>query len=289
MIERSPRSGLGRLTRRALALLCAVVAGGCGGATDTGNSTDPGPAGGCDHDGAHYEIGAAFPAGDGCNTCACSEEGVGCTQMGCGASTCEHGGKSHRPGESFPAGDGCNTCRCGQDGSVVCTRTACTRPCTYEGKTYAPGESFPSSDDCNTCYCVEDGSVECTAMDCGHMTCSYGGKTYQVGETFPAREACNTCECRHVIPAGEPIVDCTAIGCACDPAAEWWREYVATSPGTCALIDYGCPANTTMFGNDCGCGCEQSVDCPEWFDCMEPSGCDVEAIKIACPYSRIAY
>lgn len=55
------------------------------------------------------------------------------------------------------------------------------------------------------------------------------------------------------------------------------------------VIDFVCPELTTYFGNACGCGCEQSADCPEYFNCMPPSPCDEDAIKTKCPYSGIAY
>ena len=52
------------------------------------------------------------------------------------------------------------------------------------------------------------------------------------------------------------------------------------------LIDFICDENTSYFGNECGCGCEQSLDCPKFIDCTPgPSGeCTNELIE-ACPYS----
>lgn len=61
-------------------------------------------------------------------------------------------------------------------------------------------------------------------------------------------------------------------GVSCDPQSERDRKYVATNPGACALIDYLCPVNTTYFGNDCGCGCEQDASCPDYVDCMPGPG-----------------
>lgn len=37
----------------------------------------------CTHDGQDYMLGDMFPAGDGCNTCSCTEMGVACTIIGC--------------------------------------------------------------------------------------------------------------------------------------------------------------------------------------------------------------
>jgi hypothetical protein len=84
-------------------------------------------------------------------------------------------------------------------------------------------------------------------------------------------------------------VSCTKIACVCDPATEWHRDYVALSPAECSVIYYTCPPNTTPFANDCGCGCQQSAACPEYFDCMPPSTCDIPQIEADCPYSTIVF
>ncbi len=193
---------------------------------------------------------------------------------------CAVGGHTYEPGQSFPAPDGCNTCTCGADGSYGCTKMACV-VCEWDGQTHQPGESFPAGDGCNTCSCEPDGTVGCTLMWCA--SCQYAGVIYQPGDSFPALDGCNTCTCDDMGNVG-----CTELACPCDPEAEWWRDYVATDPETCMVIDYVCPTNTTMFGNACGCGCEQDPSCPEWFDCMPPAPCDMEKIKEECPYSGIA-
>jgi len=265
----------------------------CSGSVERRSGTEPGAAG-CTHGGRHFDVGDSFPAGDGCNTCSCTEEGVACTEMGCGVGgsvgtggtggtgTCVYSGSVYYPGESFPAGDGCNSCTCSEDGSVSCTRLAC-KGCFYNGSMYEPGQGFPAGDGCNGCTCGEDGSVFCTQAYC--LTCTYEGQTYAAGASFPALDGCNTCTCYE-----GGAVGCTTMACLpCDPEAEWYREYVATSASQCALIDYVCPENTTYFGNDCGCGCQQDRSCPEWFDCMDPAVCDPVAIKQKCPYSGIAY
>ena len=91
--------------------------------------------------------------------------------------------------------------------------------------------------------------------------------------SFPSLDGCNTCTCG---PDG--AVSCTEIACACDPAKEWWRHYVALDPASCAAIDYACPPNTTMFSNACGCGCEEDASCPPFFDCEPPATCDPAAL-----------
>ena len=234
----------------------------------------------CVYDGQQYEPGDSFPATDGCNTCACGEDGaIACTLMACG---CLYEDEWHAYGDTFEAADGCNTCTCTHEG-VACTEMACG--CLYGDEWHAYGESFPADDGCNTCTCTPQG-VMCTLMACG---CLYGGQFYLVGESFPATDGCNTCTC---MQAGH--VACTEMYCPpddCDPAAEWWRDYIGT-PETCPLIHFVCPGDATYFANDCGCGCEQPEDCPEWFNCMPGPGappCDVAWIEQHCPYSGIAW
>ncbi len=208
---------------------------------------------------------------------------------GCGSSvvleptvTCTVGDRTYQPGDTFLDADGCNTCSCGLDGTVGCTAMACVKPCTYGGQQYTPGATFPAGDGCNSCTCQQDGGVACTEKAC--PSCVYAGKTWRPGDTFPAIDGCNTCAC-----AADGSVGCTKRACACDPSKEWYRHYVGSSPEQCAVIDFACPANTTGFANDCGCGCEQAATCPQWFDCMPPKPCDEASIKAACPYSGITY
>jgi hypothetical protein len=154
--------------------------------------------------------------------------------------------------------------------------------CEYNGQTYPAGSSFDAGDGCNTCMCDDLGQVACTGLYCAG--CTYGGTDYPVGASFPSLDGCNTCTC-----TGSAQVACTEKACACDPKVEWWRNYVATDPSTCQVIDYTCPPNTTGFSNGCGCGCEQAASCPQWFDCMPPATCDAAALQAQCPYSGIAY
>ncbi len=83
-------------------------------------------AAGCeDADGGARDLGAFWPAGDGCNVCQCATAGkVECTENSCGV-PCTYGGLQKAPGESFPSVDGCNTCTCESDGTVSCTAQAC--------------------------------------------------------------------------------------------------------------------------------------------------------------------
>lgn len=231
----------------------------------------------CEVDGVVHDPGESFPAEDGCNTCVCSDDGtVACTLRACVAG-CTYDGVDHPPGASFPASDGCNTCTCDPSGSgnVGCTKIAC-HGCE-------PGAEFPADDGCNSCTCDADGNLLCTDVFCAEG-CTQDGIDYKPGESFPSPDGCNTCTC-----TVDGAIACTERACACDPEAEWWRSYVADSPEQCQVIDFICPENTDYFGNACGCGCEQDASCPEYFNCMPPEPCDVEAIQARCPYSQIVY
>jgi hypothetical protein len=177
--------------------------------------------------------------------------------------------------------DGCNNCVCNEDGSITCDTGQCAVTCEFAGEIYQPGQAFPAGDGCNVCSCGSDGSVTCTDSPCG-SSCVYAGVQRAAGETFPALDGCNTCTCE-----SDGNVSCTELACACDAASEWWRDYVETDPGQCAVINYTCPPNTISFENSCGCGCEQSATCAESYDCAPPNQCDVAQIQADCPYSTI--
>lgn len=130
--------------------------------------------------------------------------------------------------------------------------------------------------------CVLEGDYPDAGGSCQPTTCTYDGVEYAVGDSFPALDGCNVCSCT----AGG--VACTKMYCGCDPQNEWWRDY-RYDPATCEVIRYYCPPNMMPFSNECGCGCQQDESCPEWFDCMPPTTCDVDAIQSECPLSQIAY
>jgi hypothetical protein len=81
-------------------------------------------------------------------------------------------------------------------------------------------------------------------------------------------------------------------GPGCNPSAEYYRHYFGYSPSQCAVVDYGCPINTTGFNNGCGCGCEQRLGCPQWVDCMPSNGPQnpycTDAGRTQCPYTQRA-
>ncbi|MCA9520158.1 MAG: hypothetical protein KC609_04275 [Myxococcales bacterium] len=162
--------------------------------------------------------------------------------------------------------------------------------CSYDGKTYNVGDKFPSSDGCNTCVCDEKGNIACTEMACVAV-CNYEGTIYYSGDSWKASDGCNTCSC-----TDNGLVACTKKLClpACDPKNEPYRQYVGGSPEQCQVIKFVCAPGASYFANDCGCGCEQPKECPQWLNCMPgpDAGCsqdEIAAFKAKCPLSGIAY
>ena len=210
---------------------------------------------GCVVDGEFHEVGSSFPAGDGCNTCTCVDNGgqptAECTLAEC--VSCTYEGMTYQPGETWSADRfDCNTCTCNEDGTVACTELECGGwSCEYLGVYYAEGDSFPAIDGCNTCTCLAGGGLACTDVGCPGA-CELQGEVVVEGATVPLGDGCNTCTC------SGSMLSCTAQVCACDPASEWWRSYAGTVE-ECALIDFDCFDNLQNFYNDCGCGCAQDL------------------------------
>jgi hypothetical protein len=176
------------------------------------------------------------------------------------------------------------------DGGVIdCSNLGCAAP---------PFCSTGCTNPCGCCPCTEGetmnkylcvGGCWSESLDAGAPTfCRYNGQIYSVGDKYAAIDGCNTCTC---VQSG--VSECTEMACACDPANETHRRnYVGTSPASCAAMDFVCTGNTTYFFNQCGCGCEQDPSCPEWFDCMpgpNTTPCNESDIHARCPYSGIAY
>ncbi len=203
--------------------------------------------------------------------------------VGCGDDdpVCFGVGTTYAIGETYA--DGCRECTCNDDTSITCVATdACQTGCTDDdGVPRDRGTFWPSGDGCNVCECTSSDEVQCTANACG-APCVYAGQQQTPGSTFPSLDGCYTCQCDD-----DGGFTCTKLACACDATTEWWREYAGMSPSECAVIDFDCPTNTTMFGNDCGCGCEQSQACAETYDCEPPAMCDIATITAECPYSTI--
>jgi hypothetical protein len=121
--------------------------------------------------------------------------------------------------------------------------------------------------------------VCCNAMP----VCSNGD------QEIPSQDSCpSNAECYSM------SICCTTIWCAkassaCDPTTEYNRKYLATGDN-CQLVKFTCPANTTVFFNSCGCGCQQDASCPQYVDCMPGPGtsdplCGATGADDRCPYS----
>ncbi|MGC4064060.1 MAG: hypothetical protein QM784_05355 [Polyangiaceae bacterium] len=181
------------------------------------------------------------------------------------------------------SGDPCSSCVCLSGGGVACSGSGAAPPppvarCVYGGVDLASGDVVPSLEGCATCTCTASTSqcsvftqVICEPMNCTG-SCSYAGWTYANGATFPATDGCNSCRCS----AGK--VSCTEVGCACNPNSETWRYYELHDPTSCASAGFTCPSGTVRFDNQCGCGCEQSLDCPDAHQCASSTWSASEAV-----------
>jgi hypothetical protein len=190
-------------------------------------------------------------------------------------------------------------------GTLACTMKDCTGPLVCDtGKADCDGDESngcetniaSSPDNCGSCgtACLSaTGTMEtCVAGMCasnagGADTCLYQGADYAPGSTFPARDGCNNCTC--VVDESGAGVACTSLGCMCNPSNETeYREYVGMSVMDCLAMDFFyCPENTSYFSNECGCGCEQSVECPPSYHCTRSDTMTCADLELRCPYTDL--
>lgn len=132
-------------------VLVIVLTFGCGrigfDPTGAGDGTGTGTTGrDCLRSGATYHSGDTFAAGDGCNSCTCSDGSVSCTSQACpdACATCGDAGVSSAcaPSGGCPSGPACGPtgvcCSAGEQcvgGECVCGNggTACTPPDSCQG------------------------------------------------------------------------------------------------------------------------------------------------------------
>lgn len=274
-----------------VSLVPALVLAGCGGATatydpegggeaasggDSGTSTEGGGTstslvtgvgssvnrggstskGGSPGKGGSAAVGGSYATG-----------GSPVTSWGSSSGFCTYGKVLYPVGSTFPSSDGCNSCYCGNVDGVSCTAMACWNGCEFEGNYLQSGESIQSSDGCNTCTCSYDATTGASALGCTQMacvgSCRYAGRMYANGDGFLATDGCNKCSCSN------GSISCSDMACVCNPSTEYWRIYEAYSATDCAKLDYACPSRgSAPFANACGCGCEESPDCPPSFSCI---------------------
>uniref|UniRef100_A0A224XRT5 Protease inhibitor n=1 Tax=Panstrongylus lignarius TaxID=156445 RepID=A0A224XRT5_9HEMI len=129
--------------------------------------------------------GTRVSAGDGCNTCTCSDHRilVNCTVRDCNA--VQHKQRLHRrlhkrevpeekkkvctPGKPYiPDGD-CNYCLCSEDGknTHACTKLLfCEEPRSVKDEPCSHNDEFKSVDGCNDCRCDRHNFARCTKKKC---------------------------------------------------------------------------------------------------------------------------
>ncbi len=203
---------------------------------DTGGGDSGGGDTGGDGGGEPCVDGDTRPAGDGCNTCSCSDGEWLCSLMGCPEVECitdDDCVVSGCSGELCASEDmasdcewlpeyacyadpitscGCNDGRCGWDETDELAACLETPPCS-------PGEIRDADDGCNTCTCTDDGGWVCSEMPCRPSECEPGDIGGDCGE------------------------------CSCDDAGRW----------ICADVDCECSTGDTMI-DECGTFCECSAD-----------------------------
>lgn len=244
----------------------------------------------CEYDGATYQVGESFDAGDGCNTCSCTEGGqVACTAIACVACEdpspeCPQPGAPNCSAEAICDLNGgwqciikCDECTggpppcaappmgCTMDGPVCvngnwqCGAIKCPEGCFYGGEVHAFGEVFADFDGCNQCTCFEDGTVGCTDQAC--PTCGTEPPMCQV-----------------------PDPSCTAYPVCTDGTN--WECYVDCLPAFCMDPEPICPlgppncsytAVCTDMGWICQDFCMPACPDPEPI-CDLPPGCEGGAV-----------
>lgn len=73
----------------------------------------------CDDDGVTHEVGDVWPAGDGCNSCTCTESGAACTRLACLDGGVDANPASCEPSSGCPQGPACGTTCCGSGEKCV--------------------------------------------------------------------------------------------------------------------------------------------------------------------------
>jgi hypothetical protein len=191
-------------------------------------------------DGETYRPGQSYPAGDGCNTCTCTDNGLSaCTKRACPV-RCTVDGKTYNVGDTFKVD--CNTCTCTAGGMTACTKMYCPpKTCSYDGNTYNVGESFPSTDGCNTCTCGE-GGVGCTKRACTCNPDNEPNRKY-LGDAetcMRIRYACDT--------NTTPFSNSCGCGCEQDSTCPEWINCMP-GPGVtdCAAERARCPLSQVAY------------------------------------------
>jgi hypothetical protein len=121
----------------------------------------------CDVAGQTFADGSDIPSGDDCNSCACDDGGVSCSDSPCDPVFCalfveESDGVCAR----FPL-DPCAS----QDPDCGAGAVPGVTSCDVAGQSFPDGSDVPSGDSCNSCGC-SDGNVICTLAPCDPVECA---------------------------------------------------------------------------------------------------------------------
>ncbi len=247
-----------------IAFVTGLAAAACGGTAETNDGSSSGaiePGKPCP------DNGATQPAGDGCNSCTCTESGWACTEMACGTEECVDG-------ESGASPDGCNTCTC-VDGTWACTDIACTTECT---------DGDVTSDGCNTCSC-SGGPWLCTLVACPVEECP--------APTLPPDNA--LCDTAIVYARSADTGLCCEYPTACE-APDGWQTFgtLAACQGEAPNCTPGESTPAPDGCNTCSCAADGSWACTETACAGETKGCgawlgDTCTEDEYCAYEEGAY
>ncbi len=231
---------------------------GKGGSTGRGGSGSggTGSGSGCDWLGTHYEVGDSFPAGDGCNTCSCGDDGsVGCTLAFCDqcsdiqavysaaideAKTCDPQA-ANQCTESVFVG-----LQCGCTSFVNPEQTDAIEVAQQAQQDYG---MLSCGGDVLCAPCQEPTSAYCSAegrcvdtfeITPGGASCLVNGTVYLDGTSgVPDPHSCNTCNCVN----GE-LTGCTEFDCpvtVCPPDSVPSTQCAQCGPvDNCEIVEHGC-------------------------------------------------
>jgi hypothetical protein len=234
------------------------------------------------------EPGTTFDAGDGCNTCTCSESGLeseaNCTLMICepynpcretlcgdsappscdgdmalpaSGSACDPETGECLPTLGLPAQD------CAADG-LICRDGACV---PSEADVCVPGDTFDADDGCNTCECPGSGlksEAGCTELSCASLACE--GRVCGDTCTLCPPESGGDCT-----ETEEPKF-CNMEGVCQTMMPIMCEEYDTCTPGDTFLDEDGCNTCTCPdSGRKSEAVCTEMV-CPEAGDFLAEEG-----------------
>lgn len=147
----------------------------------------------------------------------------------------------------------------------------------------APGEACPVGRDCYADkWCGQN--VQC-AKYVEDGTCTEKPTCDPEQMSLPSCLSGGICETRSA--CGKRVMcETFKVGSGCQPGLDKHYVYAAYAED-CPTFTIYCPAGSSPFVNDCGCGCEQPADCPDWVDCMPTTGsishlCSTSA---ECPFT----